>query len=136
MKVLRWVLGALALAYVGMSGLMAGLNALHKLGRLTTVPADLQRMVPLWDATPWWQLAVWGASLLLMLIVAWRLFTGGRAFGVYVLAVAANIAGWWFMQSQAAYQTVFTAAELQYDYYSIGALIVVGIIIWLTERGK
>lgn len=136
MKFLRWVLGALVLAYAGMCGLMAGMNALHKLGRLTTVPAEMQRMVPLWDATPWWQLALWGAVTLLLLVTAWRLFTGGKAFGVFVLAIAADVATWWFMHNLPAYKTVFTKAELQYDYYLIGGMVVAAVLIWLTERGK
>jgi hypothetical protein len=136
MKFLRWVLGVLVLAYAGMCGLMGGMNALHKLGKLTTVPAEMQRMVPLWDATPWWQLALWGAVVILLLVTVMRLFIGGRALGVFVLATAAEIATWWFMHKLPAYQTVFTRAELQYDYYIIGAMIVVALLIGVTERGK
>ena len=136
MKFLRWVLGALVLAYAGMCGLMAGMNALHKLGRLTTVPAEMQRMVPLWDATPWWQLAVWGAVTLLLLVTAMRLFNGGKALGVFVLAIAGEVAVWWFMHKLPAYSTVFTKAELQYDYYTWGAMAAIAVLIWLTERGK
>lgn len=136
MKLLRWVLGALLLALGALSALMAGLNLAHKLGKLSTVPADLQRMVPLWDATPMWQLALFGATALLMLVTAWRLFTGGKALGVFVLAVAAHVATWWFMHGLPAYSTVFTKAELRYDYYTFGAIAVVGVLIWLSERGK
>lgn len=136
MKVLRWVLGALVLAYAGMCALMGGLNVAHKLGKLTTVPADLQRMVPLWDATPMWQLAIWGAAALLLLVSAWRLFTGGKALGVFLLAIVADVATWWFMHSLPAYQTVFTKAEQQYDYCIMGGMVAVAVLIWLTERGK
>ena len=136
MKFLRWVLGALVLAYAGMCGLMAGMNALHKLGRLATVPAEMQRMVPLWDATPWWQLALWGGVVVLLLVTVMRLFTGGKALGVFVLATAGEIATWWVMHKLPAYQTVFTKAELQYDYYIIGAMILVALLIGVTERGK
>ena len=129
MKVLRWVLGALVLVYGGMCVLMAGLNGAHKLGKLGEVPADLQRMVPLWDATPMWQLAIFGAGGLLALMAAWRLFTGGKALGVFALAVVAEVAAWWFMHKLPAYGTVFTKAELQYDYYTWGALAVVGVLI-------
>lgn len=136
MKVLRWVLGALVLAYGALCVLMAGLNVAHKLGKLSTVPTDLQRMVPLWDATPMWQLAIFGVGGLLALMAAWRLFTGGKALGVFVLAAAAEVGAWWFMHKLPAYSTVFTKAELQYDYYTWGALGVVAVLIWLTERGK
>lgn len=136
MKFLRWVLGALVLAYGGLCALMGGMNALHKLGKLATVPAEMQRMVPLWDATPWWQLAVWGLTALLLLVTAWRLFTGGKALGVFLLAVAADVATWWFMHKLPAYQTVFTKAELTYDYYTIGAMVLVALLIGVTERGK
>ena len=136
MKILRWVLGALVLAHGALSALMAGLNVAHKLGKLTAVPAELQRMVPLWDATPWWQLGLWGAAALLLLVSAWRLFTGARAFGPLLLAVAASVASWWFMHNLPAYQTVFTKAELQYDYYTFGVMAVVLVLTWVTDRGK
>ena len=136
MKFLRWVLGALVLAYAGLSGLIAGMTALHKLGKLKMVPAEMQRMVPLWEATPWWHLAVWGLTALLLLVSAWRLFTGGKALGVFVLAIAMDIATWWIMHKLPAYQTVFTKAELTYDYYTIGALVLVALLIGATERGR
>lgn len=136
MKFLRWVLGALVLAYGALCVLMGGLEAAWKFGKLKTVPAELQRLVPLWDATPLWQLALWGAGALLLLATAWRLFTGGRAFGVFVLAVAAEVGLWWFMHALPAYQTVFTKAELRYDYYTWGAMAVIALLIGVTERGK
>jgi hypothetical protein len=40
------------------------------------------------------------------------------------------------MHKLPAYQTVFTKAELQYDYYIIGAMILVALLIGVTERGK
>ncbi|MDO9223103.1 MAG: hypothetical protein Q7U20_05235 [Caulobacter sp.] len=136
MKILRWVLGALVLAYGAMCVLMAGLNLAYKLGKLATVPADLQRMVPLWEATQMWHLALFGVGGLLLLMTAWRLFTGGKALGVFILAIVVEVAVWWFMHNLPAYQTVFTKAELQYDYYTWGTMAVVAVLIWLTERGK
>ncbi len=136
MKVLRWVLGALVLAYAGMCAFVGGLNALHKLGQLKDVPAEVQRMVPLWDATPWWQLGVWGVICLLLLVAAWRLFTGGKAFGVMALAAVADIGLWWVMHKMPAYQAAFTPEELKMDPYILGALIVAAVLVWFTERGK
>jgi len=136
MKFLRWVLGALTLAYGLMGLLMAGLNAAHKLGQLKTVPEDLQRMVPLWDATPWWQLGVWGLVILMLLVAAMRLFRGGKAFGPFALALIGEGVLWWTMHKLPAYQTVFTAAELKYDYYILGGMAVAAVLIWLSERGK
>ena len=136
MKLLRWVLGALVLAYAGMCALMGGLNAVHKLGKLTTVPAELQRMVPLWDATPWWQLAVWGVVVLLLLTAALRLFQGGKAFGVFALAVVGEVGLWWVMHKLPAYNAAFTPAELKTDPYILGGLVVAGLLIWVTERDR
>lgn len=136
MKVLRWVLGALVLAYAALCGLVGGMTAAHKLGKMATVPADVQRMIPLWDATPWWQVAVWGVIVLLLLVSAWRLFTGGKAFGVLLLAVVADAGLWWMMHKMPAYQAAFTPAELKMDPYILGALLVVLVLTWLTERGK
>ncbi len=136
MTILRWVLGALVLAYGALCALMAGLNVAHKLGKLTTVPADAQRMIPLWDATPWWQLAIWGAATVLLLMAGVRLFTRAKAFGPLLLAVMASVASWWFMHNLPAYQTVFTEAEKQYDYYTFAVMGVVLVLTWITDRRK
>lgn len=136
MKFLRWVLGALVLAYAGLSGLIAVMTAAYKLGKLKTVPADVQRMIPLWEATPWWQLAVWGVVVLLLLAAALRLFRGGRAFGVFALAVIAEAGLWWVMHKLPAYNAAFTPAELKMDPYILGGLVVGTLLIWVTERDR
>jgi len=73
---------------------------------------------------------------LLLLVTAMRLLNGGKALGVFVLAIAGEVAVWWFMHKLPAYSTVFTKAELQYDYYTWGAMAAIAVLIWLTERGK
>jgi len=103
---------------------------------LKTVPADLQRLVPLWEATPWWQLGLWGLVALLLLMTAMRLFSGGKAFMTLLLATVGEIVLWWFMHSTPAYQAAFTKQELMYDYYTMGVLGVALVIVWLSERGK
>jgi len=131
---LRIGLGVLVGAY-GLSNLAPiGSNALYKAGGLRNPPADLARMVPLWEATPWWQLAVWTGIVALLLVVAWRLIRGRTALGLYVLGLLAQTAFWWVMHAGAAYQQAFTPAELQMDYDMLLAIALVGVLIWWTER--
>jgi len=109
-------------------------NALYKAGRMPAPAGEAARMIPLWDATPWWQLAAWTAIVALFLLVAVRLIRGRPAFGLYLLAIAADGALWWVMHASEAYQLAFTPAEAQLDYATLAAMILVAVLIWLAER--
>jgi hypothetical protein len=136
MKVLRWVLGALVLVYGVLSALVAGMAAVHKIGKLATVPAELQKMVPLWDAMPWWQIALCGVVALLLLVAAWRLFTGGKAFGPFLLAAIGEAGLWWVMHKMPAYPAAMPCPDPNFALYGLGGLAVVALAVWVTERGK
>jgi hypothetical protein len=69
-------------------------------------------------------------------IAAWRLFRGGKAFAVYLAGYLVDLVQWWFMQGSEAYKRSFTPQELVLDYYILGALAVVGALIWFTERRR
>ena len=134
MKVLRIALGVVVGAY-GLYCLFPLLsNAAYKLGYLHRLTGDAARVVPLWEATPWWQLAVWLAVLILFAVAGWRLIRGRSAFRLYAVTIVLDAALWWVFQSSAAYRQVFTQAELQLDYYSLGAMLLVGGLIWRVER--
>lgn len=134
MKYLRIALGVVAGAY-GLFCLFPLLsNAAYKLGMMHDLKGDAARMVPLWQATPWWQLAAWLAVVTLFLAAAWRLIRGRRALGLYAAAFVADACLWWVFQSGAAYRQVFSPAELQFDYYMLGAMLLVGALIWWAER--
>src|SRR5512146_1153485 len=64
------------------------------------LPGDrYQRFVPLMNATPAWQMALWVAVALLFLVVAWRLLRKNHsAFSLFAIAVllvyASSCTGW------------------------------------------
>jgi hypothetical protein len=136
MKFLRWVLGALVALWSLMNLLNVGMTGLHKLGKLPPLPEAEQRLVPLMEATPLWMLGLWGLFTLLLIMTAWRLFTGGRALGVYLLALGVHVALWWVMHRMPAYSAAFTPEEMSWDYYILAGEAVVALLIWLTGRRK
>jgi hypothetical protein len=134
MRILRIALGFVVGAYAVFCLFPIAANALYKTGRMPAPTGEAARMAPLWEATPWWQLAVWTAIVALFLLVAVRLIRGRAALGLYLLAIVADGALWWVMHAGEAYQQAFTPAELQLDYASLAAMILVAVLIWLAER--
>jgi len=132
-KLLRIAVGVLVAAY-GLFCLYPILtNALFKLGALHPAGEAL-RLTPLWDATPWWQLALWTAIVSLYGATAVRLVRGQPALGFYVVALFLDAARWWLMQSSTAYQQVFTPAELEFDYVLLLGTALAGVTIWWIEK--
>lgn len=131
---LRIGLGVVMGAY-GLSNLLPiASNVAYKAGVLGQPAGEMARMVPLWEATAWWQLGLWTAVVALLMLVAWRLVRGRATLGLYVAALAADAALWWIVQSGAAYQQVFTPADVQMDYDMLLTMAVVGVLIWWVER--
>lgn len=134
MRVLRVILGLIILAWAAMSAFSMGGMALYKLDPDPNVPEYAQRLIPLFEAVPWWMFGLWLVVWLRMLTAAWRLFKGGPALGPFVTAFAAHIALWWFMSRLPAYQQGFTPGELAADYFIIAGMAAVAFLIWLTDR--
>lgn len=134
MKYLRWALGVLLGLYALMGLYPAGVTVGHKTGLLTNLPADAARMVPLMDAMAWWQVVVWIAALLILGFAAWRLLRGGKALLPFAIGFVVDIGGWLTVQSMDAYRQIFTARELQMDYYILGGLLVALLLTWWIER--
>ena len=135
MKYVRILLGVLVGLYALMGLYQLGMTIGHKTG-LITVSGDAARMIPLMQATAWWQAAIWLASLVLLLAAAWRLLGLGKAFALYLAGFVLNVGGWLTVQRSDAYQQVFSAAERQMDYYLLGVMVLFGLAIWWTERSS
>ncbi|MFZ5670280.1 MAG: hypothetical protein ACOY4K_12370 [Pseudomonadota bacterium] len=136
MSMLRWGLNLLIGGW-GLYNLMPVLStAAYKTGNLKPVPADVQRYTPLMEATQWWHLGVWAVLVLLLLAASWRIFSGAKAALLMAIATVLDVGLWWLFSQMPAYKQVFTAAELQADYYIMGGLAVATLVTWLTERGK
>lgn len=133
MNILRIATGAMAAGYGLFSLAPIAADAAYKLD-LFTPRGEATRIVPLWDATPWWQLGASAGVAGIFLLIGWRLVRGRSALGFYVVALFANAALWWAVQSSTAYQQVFTQAELQLDYALLLATAVFGVLIWWLER--
>lgn len=136
MKIVRWVLGALIAAWALYTAMPIVFTTAHKLGQLKNIPAEEQKYVPLMEATQWWQVGLWTLFTVLLLLVAWRIIRGGKAFMLMVLALVANLAMWWSFQGMAVYQSTFTAAEKQFDYIIMGSLVALTVVCWFLDRRK
>jgi hypothetical protein len=124
-------------------GALAALAALYELYPLSmTVGYKLHllpasgaeaKYVPLMQATQWWQIAIWIAVTVLFALTAWRLFRGARALIVYATAFVLQVIGWWLFHNMAVYRQTFSPAELQMDYWFLGGMLVIGLLIWWVE---
>ncbi|THD77465.1 MAG: hypothetical protein E7812_16200 [Phenylobacterium sp.] len=134
MKVLRWLL-ALAVAAYGLSNLLPIVSTtLYKLG--FGMGGAGERMIPVMQATAWWELVAGLAVVTLLSATAWRLARGRQAFGLAVLAFAADAAVWWITHAMAAYQLAVSEAEVAADDYSLIGMAAVLLAIWLVERSR
>jgi hypothetical protein len=134
MKVLRWLLG-LAVAAYGLTDLLPIVSTtLYKLG--FGVRGGGERMIPVMQATAWWELIAGLGVVALLLAAAWRLARGRQAFGFALLAFAADAAVWWVVHAMPAYQLAFTEAEVAADDYSLIGMAALLLGIWLVERWR
>ena len=134
MRILRWILALLIVAYSVMNIIPIVSTLAFKLKWWAT-PADIVRLEPLMTATPWWQLALWVVIVGLLWLAAWRLIKGGRALLPYSAAVVLSFLMWLYMKMGPVYDTVWTKAELQADYVILAVeLVVAGLIWWLENK--
>jgi hypothetical protein len=134
MKILRVALGVLIGAYGVFCLFPIVTNAVYKAGRMPDPTGEAARMIPLWQATSWWELAAWTGIVALFVVIGARLMRGQTAFGLYLIALGADAGLWWIMHASEAYQRAFTQAELQLDYVMLAAMVVVALLIWIAER--
>jgi hypothetical protein len=91
-------------------------------------------MVPLWRATPAWQLSVWLVAILILLAAALRLVLSRSALWLYIAAIAVNFGLQQLMQRSEAYRQVFGTVTPHFDYARLAILALVGALIWWVEQ--
>ena len=134
MMILR-VLIAIAVVIQALSSFFPLLgNVLYKSGSMNLASGPAARMAPLWSATPWWQLAIWLAGILLLLAAAWRLVRRRPALGLYAAAIAINLGLTWLMQNGAVYHEVFRDAPAGFDVARLVILVLGAALIWWVEQ--
>lgn len=108
--------------------------AAYKFGLIHPHSGLAARMVPLWAATPWWQLVVWGACVAAIEFAAWRLIRVRPALALYAAAIGANTGLQWLMQQTPAYHRLFTPATARFDFDRWVILLLIGALIWWVEQ--
>jgi hypothetical protein len=135
MKIVRILLGVVSICWGLWSLVPVVSTAAYKLGQLPD-SAEVHRLIPLFQATPWWMVAVWLAEIALYLVAGWRLIRGRPALRVFIAAVAIGAALWWIMSRTPQYQQAFTPAELQLDYWIFAVEAALIAAIALVERRR
>lgn len=136
MKYLRWFLAVVILGWAAMNLIPIYTTVSYKLLRPANPTGDELRMVPLMEATSWLQLAVWIVAVLLLLLAAWRVFKGGKAFAPYIAATLISLANWGYMKMGPVYDSVFTEQELQFDYVILAVELIIAVLLWWLEHRK
>lgn len=136
MRILRMALGVLVALAALWELYPLSMTLGYKMHLLAATGAEA-KYAPLMQATQWWQIAIWIAVTVLFALSAWRLLRGGRALVVFATAFVLQLIGWWLFHDMPVYRQTFSPAELQMDYYILGAMLVIGVLIWWTEnRGE
>ena len=133
---LRMVLALLLLLQAASSGFPLLGFAAYRFGLLHPTAGAAAQMVPLWSATPAWQLAVWAAALLGLFAAAVRLAWGRPALAFYAAAIATNMALTQLMHRSGAYRQVFGPVTPRFDYAHLAIFVLVGAQIWWVEQRR
>ena len=131
---LRIVLAVAVVLQAASSGFPLLGFAAYRFGLIPPAAGPAAPMVPLWSATPAWQLAVWLFAILVLLAAALRLILRRPALGLYVAAIAVNFGLRLLMQRSDAYRQVFGAVTPRFDYDRLAILVLVGVLIWWVEQ--
>jgi hypothetical protein len=106
----------------------------YKLGIIHPTSGLPAVMVPLWAATPWWQLVVWAACVVALELAAWRLIRRRPALVIYLPAIFANAGLQWLGERTPAYHRLFSAAAARFDFDRWAVLLLIGALIWWVEQ--
>ena len=131
---LRIVLAVAVLLQAASSGFPLLGFAAYRLGLIHPTVASGAQMVPLWSATPAWQLAVWLVAILILLAAALRLVLRRSALALYITAIAINFGLRQLMQHSEAYRQVFGTVTPRFDYDRLAVLVLLGVLIWWVEQ--
>ncbi len=131
---LRIVLAVAVVLQAASSGFPLLGFAAYRFGLIHPTAGPAAPMVPLWSATPPWQLVVWLVAILILLAAALRLILRRPALGLYVAAIALNFGLRLLMQRSEAYGQVFGAVTPRFDYDRLAILVLVGVLIWWVEQ--
>jgi hypothetical protein len=134
MRVLRVVLAILC-GFWGLLNLIPLVVTFGAKAGWVRLPPELAQLPELAGALSWWQAAIWLVMIALYLAVAWRLVRGKSALGMFVLAFVTELVRWLPMQELPVYRQIFTQAELHERYVAFGVLVLIGLLIWWSERG-
>lgn len=134
MRMLRWLLAMALTAYAAAGVLPTLETVLYSLG--LPAPGVSARMIPLLEATPWWQVAAGFAVTGLLLAAAWRLGRGRPVFGLALFTFAGETLLWWSIHAMPAYQIAYTPAELGEDYLTLAGMMALLLAIWVVERSQ
>ena len=109
---------------------------LYKLNKMPpAMAAETQRFIPMMQATPWWQVALWLFIDLTYLFAAFRVVTRPReAFVPFLIAAVLDAANWYISKQRPIYDKTFTAQELQLDYIILCGLVVGAILYFAASR--
>jgi hypothetical protein len=134
MKLIRIGLGLIVAAY-GALLLIPVLNTTaYQMGLIHRIRPAAARLVPLWAATPAWQICVWVLAVILMLAAGVQLIRGRPAFRLFVAGFVVTAGLWSAYRGLPQYRQAITPQEMRTDYYVLAVMLLVGAGVWLVER--
>jgi len=131
---LRVILAVALVLQAASSGLPLLAFVAYRAGLIHPTSGPAATMAPLWRATPLWQIGVWFAAILILLVAALRLVLKRSALLLYVVAIGVNFGLQQLMQRSDAYREVFGTNTPGFDYARLAILVLVGALIWWVEQ--
>ena len=136
MKVLRKILGVIVLLMAILATAGGVMAALQKQGDMPQI-AQLQPYLAKAVDAPWWLIGVSGAVALFWLVSAVSLLRNTRqAFLAYLAGLVAVGVLWWFVHQAPEYGFAVTLVGRECEIIFWGVLLVLGFLVWLSDRRK
>jgi hypothetical protein len=129
----RWILAVMLVLYAAQNAFFAIYSTSMKFGWVRATP-DMQRFVPLSNATSVLQLAAGWIAIVLFVVTALRFIRRMPALGVYAVAFLLSVGTWLSFKLGTVYNQVFSADEQKFDYVLLAIMALFGFAIWLIER--
>lgn len=135
MFLLRWTIGLGLLAFAAVGAFLLTYAGAFRAGYLAVDPAISRAQVMLLEGATWPQLVAVFIAIIFYAVVALRLFSRRRAFGIWLTAFALALGAWAWSKGSGFYDAALPPAAVMADYIIIAGNVVVGLILLWMDRG-
>ncbi len=135
MIVLRWFIGLGFLGLAAAGAVLLTYAGAFRAGYLAVDPALSGPRLLLLEGSTWSQLVALFIAVIFYAVVALRLFSRRRAFGVWLLAFLLALGAWAWSKGSGVYDAALPPVAIMADYAVIAVNVVAGLLLLWMDRG-